>query len=94
MIRPGVRLSAKVMTPAVSSLKADGPVRLACTISSLRAAKSYMAPLVILTIALGFYPKPVFDTTAGAVKAMIAPYEKLMVAQSAEGETRLAKLEK
>ena len=53
-----------------------------------------MAPLVILTIALGFYPKPVFDTTAGAVKAMIAPYEKLMVAQSAEGETRLAKLEK
>ena len=36
-----------------------------------------MAPLVILTIVLGFYPKPVFDTTAGAVKAMIAPYEKL-----------------
>jgi NADH-quinone oxidoreductase subunit M len=53
-----------------------------------------MAPLVILTIVLGFYPKPVFDTTSGAVKAMIAPYEKLMVAQSAESETRLAKLEK
>jgi NADH-quinone oxidoreductase subunit M len=53
-----------------------------------------MTPLVILTILLGFYPKPVFDTTAGAVKAMIAPYEKLMLAQSAEGETRLAKLEK
>ncbi|MGB9163552.1 MAG: NADH-quinone oxidoreductase subunit M, partial [Rhodomicrobium sp.] len=53
-----------------------------------------MTPLVILTIVLGFYPKPVFDTTAGAVKAMIAPYEKLMLAQSAEGETRLAKLEK
>jgi NADH-quinone oxidoreductase subunit M len=53
-----------------------------------------MAPLVILTIVLGFYPKPVFDTTSGAVKAMIAPYEKLMLAQSAERETRLAKLEK
>jgi len=53
-----------------------------------------MAPLVILTIVLGFYPKPVFDTTSSAVKAMIAPYEKLMVAQSAEGDTRLAKLEK
>ena len=53
-----------------------------------------MTPLVILTIVLGFYPKPVLDTTAGAVKAMIAPYEKLMLAQSAEGETRLAKLEK
>jgi NADH-quinone oxidoreductase subunit M len=53
-----------------------------------------MAPLVILTIVLGFYPKPVFDTTSGAVKAMIAPYEKLMVVQSDEGGTRLAKLEK
>ena len=52
-----------------------------------------MTPLVILTIVLGFYPKPVFDTTAGAVKAMIAPYEKLMLT-SAVGETRLAKLEK
>lgn len=53
-----------------------------------------MAPLVILTLALGFYPKPVFDTTSGAVHAMIAPYEKLMAAQGGEGETRLAKLEK
>ena len=47
-----------------------------------------MAPLVILTIVLGFYPKPVLDTTSGAVKAMIAPYEKLMVAQTNEGGTR------
>ena len=53
-----------------------------------------MAPLVILTIVLGFYPKPIFDTTSGAVKAMIAPYEKLMVVRSDEGGTRLAKLEK
>ena len=54
-----------------------------------------MAPLVILTIVLGFYPKPVLDTTSGAVKAMIAPYEKLMVAQSNEGGAHvLAKLEK
>ena len=53
-----------------------------------------MAPLVILTILLGFYPKPVLDTTSGAVKAMIEPYEKLMVAQTNEGGTRLAKLEK
>ncbi len=53
-----------------------------------------MAPLVVLTIVLGFYPKPVLDTTSGAVKAMIEPYEKLMVAQTNEGGTRLAKLEK
>ena len=54
-----------------------------------------MAPLVILTIVLGFYPKPVLDMTSGAVKAMIAPYEKLMIAQTNEGGSRvLAKLEK
>ncbi len=53
-----------------------------------------MAPLVIATILLGFYPKPVLDMTSGAVKAMIAPYEKLMVVQSDESGTRLAKLEK
>jgi NADH-quinone oxidoreductase subunit M len=54
-----------------------------------------MAPLVILTIALGFYPKPVFDTTSGAIKAMIAPYQNAVVASATKGLTpTLAKLEK
>jgi NADH-quinone oxidoreductase subunit M len=35
-----------------------------------------MAPLALLTLGLGFYPKPVFDTTAGAVSAMITPYQQ------------------
>ncbi len=54
-----------------------------------------MAPLVILTIGLGFYPKPVFDTTSGAVKAMIAPYQKGILAHNENGATHvLARLEK
>ncbi len=35
-----------------------------------------MAPLVVLTLLLGFYPKPVIDTASGAVNAMIAPYKE------------------
>ena len=42
-----------------------------------------MAPLVVLTILLGFYPKPVIDTTAGAVNAMIQPYKDLIEARHA-----------
>jgi NADH-quinone oxidoreductase subunit M len=40
-----------------------------------------MAPLVILTVLLGFYPKPVLDTSSGAVNAMIAPYKQAVAAQ-------------
>jgi NADH-quinone oxidoreductase subunit M len=66
------------------------------TISDMNAREiGIMAPLVILTLVLGFYPKPVFDTTQGAVKAMIAPYQKGIVAQNNGGETQvLARLEK
>ena len=35
-----------------------------------------MAPLVVLTLLLGIYPKPVIDTASGAVNAMIAPYKE------------------
>jgi NADH-quinone oxidoreductase subunit M len=51
-----------------------------------------MAPLVILTLVLGFYPKPVFDTTSGAVNAMIAPYQKAVVAQNGSAAPRVAEL--
>jgi NADH-quinone oxidoreductase subunit M len=66
------------------------------TIPDLNAREiAIMAPLVILTIGLGFYPKPIFDTTSGAVKAMIAPYQKGILAQSETGATHvLARLEK
>ena len=38
------------------------------TIADMSAREiAIMAPLVVLTILLGFYPKPVIDTTAGAV---------------------------
>jgi len=47
----------------------------------------FMAPLVILTIVLGFYPKPVFDTASGAVNAMIAPYQKATQARQALSAT-------
>ena len=54
-----------------------------------------MAPLVILTLVLGIYPKPVFDMTSGAVNAMIAPYQKVIVARENAGETHvLAELQK
>ena len=53
-----------------------------------------MAPLVILTIVLGFYPKPVFDTASGAVNAMIAPYQQAIGAHQAHGSrARLAELQ-
>jgi NADH-quinone oxidoreductase subunit M len=42
-----------------------------------------MAPLVVLTVLLGFYPKPVIDTASGAVNAMIAPYKQAITAQQA-----------
>jgi NADH-quinone oxidoreductase subunit M len=34
-----------------------------------------MAPLVVLTIFLGFYPAPVLDVTAVSVKKLVAAYE-------------------
>ncbi len=34
-----------------------------------------MAPLVILTIAFGFYPAPILDVTAQSVKKLVANYE-------------------
>jgi NADH-quinone oxidoreductase subunit M len=49
-----------------------------------------MAPLVILTLLFGFYPKPIFDTTSSAVKAMIAPYQKVVAAN--DGTAAAAKL--
>jgi NADH-quinone oxidoreductase subunit M len=66
------------------------------TIPDMNAREiAIMAPLVILTIGLGFYPKPIFDTTSGAVKAMIAPYQKGILAQNETGATHvLAGLEK
>ncbi len=42
-----------------------------------------MAPLVVLTLLLGFYPKPVIDTASGAVNAMVAPYKQAIAAQQA-----------
>jgi NADH-quinone oxidoreductase subunit M len=42
-----------------------------------------MAPLAVVTIVLGFYPKPVFDTASGAVNAMIAPYQQAGAARQA-----------
>ncbi len=42
-----------------------------------------MAPLAIATLLLGFYPKPVFDTTSHAVNAMIAPYREAVTARQA-----------
>ncbi len=53
-----------------------------------------MAPLVILTLLLGFYPKPVLDTTSGAVNAMIAPYQQAVAARQAASEApKLAQLQ-
>ncbi|MGO9545117.1 MAG: NADH-quinone oxidoreductase subunit M [Rhodomicrobium sp.] len=50
-----------------------------------------MAPLVVLTIFLGFYPKPVLDTSSGAVKAMIAPYVSASKAPAAPQTAQLQK---
>jgi NADH-quinone oxidoreductase subunit M len=54
-----------------------------------------MAPLVVLTVLLGFYPKPVLDTASGAVNAMIAPYREAIAARQAMSATPLiAQLQK
>ena len=54
------------------------------TIADMSAREiAIMAPLVVLTILLGFYPKPVIDTTAGAVNAMVAPYKEAIGARQA-----------
>ena len=54
------------------------------TIADMSAREiAIMAPLVVLTILLGFYPKPVIDTTAGAVNAMVAPYQQAIGARQA-----------
>jgi NADH-quinone oxidoreductase subunit M len=54
-----------------------------------------MAPLVIVTILLGFYPKPVFDTASGAVNAMIAPYQQAGAAhQAMSAAPHIAQLKK
>jgi len=42
-----------------------------------------MAPLLILTILLGFYPKPVFDTMAASVKVAIGPFQSAVAARQA-----------
>ncbi len=54
-------------------------------ISDMNAREiAIMAPLVVLTILLGFYPKPVLDTSLGAVNAMIQPYKDLTEARHAQ----------
>ena len=53
-----------------------------------------LAPLVVLTILLGFYPKPVLDTTSTAVNAMLAPYQQAIgVKQAAEAAPAVAQLQ-
>ncbi len=54
-----------------------------------------MAPLVVLTILLGFYPKPVLDMSSGAVNAMIAPYQQaIKQSQAAATAPLVAQLQK
>src|SRR5262249_47004101 len=54
-----------------------------------------MAPLAIVTILLGFYPKPVFEVASGAVNAMIAPYQQAGAARQAmSAAPHLAQLQK
>jgi len=54
-----------------------------------------MAPLVVLTILLGFYPKPVLDMSSGAVNAMIAPYQQaIKQSQAAAAAPLVAQLQK
>jgi NADH-quinone oxidoreductase subunit M len=66
------------------------------TISDMSAREiAIMAPLLILTLLLGFYPKPVFDTASGAVNAMIAPYQQATAARQAlSAAPQLAQLQK
>ena len=65
------------------------------TINDMYAREiAIMAPLVVLTILLGFYPKPVIDTTSSAVNAMIAPYQQAIGAsQAAKATPVIAQLE-
>ena len=54
-----------------------------------------MAPLVVLTLLLGFYPKPVLDMSSGAVNAMIAPYQQaIKQSQAAATAPLVAQLQK
>ncbi len=65
------------------------------TIKDMNAREIFiMTPLVLLILVLGFYPKPVFDRTAGAVNAMIAPYQKLVFARPATPARLAAELGK
>jgi NADH-quinone oxidoreductase subunit M len=41
-----------------------------------------LAPLVILTILLGFYPAPILDVTAVSVKNLVAQYESAIAGAS------------
>jgi NADH-quinone oxidoreductase subunit M len=48
-----------------------------------------MTPLVILTIVLGVYPKPVFDTMAASVRASIAPFQATLSEKRAETKNKI-----
>jgi NADH-quinone oxidoreductase subunit M len=47
----------------------------------------FFAPLVILTLLFGFWPKPVLDMSSASVDALVAQY------QTAIGKTRKAEAE-
>jgi len=64
----------KLEKPSLATIKDMGPREI-----------GIMAPLLILTIVLGFYPKPVLDMTSGSVKAMIQPYQKELQAKADTG---------
>lgn len=44
-----------------------------------------LAPLVVLTILLGFYPAPILDVTAASVKSLVANYEAAVNSAAALG---------
>ncbi len=45
------------------------------------------APLIVLTLLLGFYPKPVLDISAASVTALIDGYQHSLSAKSASADT-------
>jgi NADH-quinone oxidoreductase subunit M len=45
------------------------------------------APLIVLTLLLGFYPKPVLDVSAASVTALIDGYQHSLSAKSASADT-------
>jgi NADH-quinone oxidoreductase subunit M len=47
-----------------------------------------LAPMVVLTIALGVYPKPIFDVTSASVANLVEQFQAGLAA--AETDTRLA----